>query len=170
MTAAIHAVPAVKMSRFPKISAMRPHSRRKQPNVSEYAETTHCRRDEGMSRSRAKLGSMMTVPWAANVYCLLEEDRVRKERGGKGGKRTFMKQAPVVVATMAIHLALENGSGGGSSEESVSSSVTLTLTTCASTADFSLDAGRASGSGIGGGAAPTSGFSAGMFWFPKDYF
>lgn len=55
------------MRRFPKISAMRPHSRRKQPNASEYAETIHCRRDEGMPRSRAMLGRMITVPWAAKV-------------------------------------------------------------------------------------------------------
>lgn len=73
-----------------------------------------------------------------------------------------MKLAPVVVTTMAIHLALENGRGGGLSTESVSSSVTPA---CTSTADFSRDPGRASGSGVGVGAAPTSGFSADMMNF-----
>lgn len=70
-----------------------------------------------------------------------------------------MKLAPVVVTTMAIHLALENGSGGGLSMESTSSSVTPG---CAWTADFSRDPGRSPGSGVGVGAAPTSGFSADM--------
>ena len=73
-----------------------------------------------------------------------------------------MKLAPVVVMTMAIHLALENGSGGVLSIESVSSSVTPA---CAWTADFPRDPGRAPGSGVVVGAAPASGFSADMMIF-----
>ena len=70
LTAATHAVPAAKMNRFPKMSAMRPHRSRKQPKAREYAETIHCRREDGMSRSRAILGRMMTVDWIEKV-CFL---------------------------------------------------------------------------------------------------
>ena len=81
-----------------------------------------------------------------------------------GRERTFMKLAPAVVATMAMHRALEKGSGGsdGASVEPVRSRRSVS-----SAGDFSWASGPGSGPGTADGP-PASNFSdPGAIIFPS---
>lgn len=72
------------------MSAMRPQSKRKQPNVRLYADTTHCSRESGMSKCRPIVGRTMTTAWPDTV-CKDGQDQ-KQHKNIQGNSTTYVQE------------------------------------------------------------------------------